>query len=71
MLGGVGKVNEKMAVAFNLADLPKVSYMSNNLAGFGTSRGIEWRRHPAAFSSQDLEIQDRVRAFREELLRLG
>jgi hypothetical protein len=26
-LGGVGKVNEKMTVAYKLSDLPKVSYM--------------------------------------------
>lgn len=30
-LGGTGKVNEKMTVAFRLDDLPKVSYMSKAL----------------------------------------
>jgi hypothetical protein len=30
-LGGVGKTNEKMTVAFKLTDLPKVSYMSKTV----------------------------------------
>jgi hypothetical protein len=31
LLGGVGKVNDKMTLAYKLADLPKVSYMTRSI----------------------------------------